>query len=274
MNGKNTINLPVTYVEQLRAANRLTAPLIETAIENLELEPGSTGLDAGCGIGIYTVLLSDAVGNSGTVIGIDRAGEHLHAAQEVAAELIERKLVRFERGDLYALQFADNSLDWLWCADTLWTRGRKGLHEFKRVVKPGGRIFLAYWDGQMLLPGYPGLEARLHRAHVKETFYHTEIAPEENYTRALGWMQDLGLAESTVKSYVRNFQAPFDNETMNSLAYIFDMFWGNLENKVAKKDWQLFRRLCDPDSEDFILNCEEYYGYIVYSVFSGTVDPG
>lgn len=59
------------YIQRLLVTNPLREPLLRKIIETLELPIGSQGLDAGCGIGLQTLLLLKAVGENGHVIGLD-----------------------------------------------------------------------------------------------------------------------------------------------------------------------------------------------------------
>ncbi len=70
----------------------------------------------------------------------------------------------FVQGDAFDLEFEDAYFDWAWSMDCVnYAKGlnEQPLSEMKRVLKPGGRLILAAWSSQMLLPGYPLLEARL-----------------------------------------------------------------------------------------------------------------
>jgi len=53
----------------------------ERGVALLNLRPGDTVLDLGCGTGLNFALLVDAVGPSGTVIGLDRSPEMLRMAR-------------------------------------------------------------------------------------------------------------------------------------------------------------------------------------------------
>ena len=58
-------------IRRLLESNPLRAPLLRAIIQALQLPAGSCGLDAGCGIGLQTLLLLEAVGPDGQVTGLD-----------------------------------------------------------------------------------------------------------------------------------------------------------------------------------------------------------
>jgi demethylmenaquinone methyltransferase/2-methoxy-6-polyprenyl-1,4-benzoquinol methylase len=252
----------------------VTEPAIRQAIEEFAPPRGSAGLDAGCGIGLHAVRLADAVGKGGKVTGLDISHDHLAAARRLAEEKGLSAQVDFVEGDLLHLPFRDDSFDWVWCADTLWPvqvvgDPAEGVREFARVVKPGGTVALVYWSSQSFLPGYPGLEARLNAAFTATTPYLANVPPHQQYLRALGWLREAGLEEPVARTFVAEIQAPLSPEMRESVAYCFEMFWGNLEKHLAQEDWEAYRRLCRADSEGLILDSPGYHAFLTYTLFRG-----
>lgn len=54
------------------------------AIAQLDLKPGDTVIDIGCGTGLNFALLQQAVGSQGKIIGVDLSAEMLAEAQQTA----------------------------------------------------------------------------------------------------------------------------------------------------------------------------------------------
>jgi ubiquinone/menaquinone biosynthesis C-methylase UbiE len=265
----------VTYAEQLRLANRLTEPVIQQIVDELQLPAGSTGLDAGCGIGLRTLVLADAVGE-GRVTGLDISPDNLAAARERVARSPFAQRVELVEGDLRRIPFEAATFDWVWCADTLWsghvvTAPTQAVTELARVVRPGGTVALVYWSSQSLLPGHPTLEARLNEVFTARTPYLARIPPEQHFMRAMHWLRAAGLSQVRARSYVAELHTPPSPELREALAYCFSMFWGELEPHLQREDWIAYQRLCEPASPDFIADRPDYYGFLTYTLFSGRV---
>ena len=60
-----------TYVRRLKETNLLRESILYSAIQTLNLTDGSKDLDAGCGIGLQSLLLAKEVGPQGHITGLD-----------------------------------------------------------------------------------------------------------------------------------------------------------------------------------------------------------
>jgi ubiquinone/menaquinone biosynthesis C-methylase UbiE len=72
------------YGSKLRRFNAFARLELRRAIASLALNPGMRVLDAGCGTGETLGWLSEAVGNEGSVVGMDLAAAHTAAARIAA----------------------------------------------------------------------------------------------------------------------------------------------------------------------------------------------
>jgi ubiquinone/menaquinone biosynthesis C-methylase UbiE len=263
-----------TYANMLRLSNILRGPALRTAIQTLQLPTGSRGLDAGCGIGLHTVPLAEAVGTTGHVTGLDLSSDFLILAREYANNSDLSARFSFREGNLNNLPFDDNTFDWIWSVDTLYPGVLDPLtvlNEFVRVVKPGGNIAILFWSAQKLLPGYPLLEARLDTAFAETAPYSRGIQPALHFLRALGWLRQVGLEKLAAHTFVADVHAPLSADVRRALTATFQMFWGEVQAKVTPEDWAEFERLCQPTSPDFILDQSDYYAFMTYSLFRGKV---
>lgn len=266
-----------SYADRLVLASRLTEPAIRSAIEAFAPAAGSRGLDACCGVGLHVCWLAERTGPAGRVVGLDASGDHLMRARRLAADEPVRDRVEFVQGDLRHLPFEAGSFDWAWCADALYPFGGMdpvaGLAELRRVVRPGGTVALVFWSNQSLLAGHPELEARLNLAHVGWNPSLAGVAPELHYMRALGWMNRAGLAEPRAQSFVTGVQAPVKPALRESLAFVYEMFWGDLGDRLSTNDRRALEHLCNPASTGFLPDTSGYCCQVTYTLFTGRVPP-
>jgi len=96
-------------------------------------------LDIGTGPGIIALLLAD-MGHS--VTGMDLSEDMLKKARENAGRL--NLQVQFKQGDAENIPFEDGSFDAVVNRHVLWTLPdpHKALTEWKRVLRPGGRLVI------------------------------------------------------------------------------------------------------------------------------------
>jgi ubiquinone/menaquinone biosynthesis C-methylase UbiE len=262
------------YIQKLIVSDPLMQPLYKKAIQALELPPGSRGLDVGCGIGFQCLLLAEAVSPGGHVTGLDIEPEFLTYGSEMVRKSGFMNRVTFEKGDMNALPFGDDTFDWLWSANCVGYPARDPLpmlKELSRVIKPGGKIAVLIYASQMLLPGYPMLEARLNATSAGIAPFTADMKPETHYMRILGWFHKAGLGNAVVRTFWLDIHAPLSVEMRDALAALIDMRWGTARSDMAPEDWSHFLRLTQPDSPEYILNLPDYYAFVAVSLFQGTV---
>ena len=83
------------------------------------------------------------------------------------------------------------------------------------------------------------------------------------------WLQNAKFKDIEVKSFVGDIVGPLSENDKTALATFFQMFWGNSENEVSQEDWDKFNEYCSPESDKFILNDPDYYGFYIYTLFKG-----
>jgi demethylmenaquinone methyltransferase/2-methoxy-6-polyprenyl-1,4-benzoquinol methylase len=261
-------------ISNLLEANPLREPALRSIIQFLQLPRGSHGLDAGCGIGLQTMLLSEVVGAEGHVTGLDILPELLAYGADLIANAGLSNRITFRAGDVSCLPFEDHTFDWVWSADCIgYPAGDLAplLKELVRVVRPGGSVILLGWSSQQLLPGYPLLEARLNATCSGYIPFFREKRPEVNFMRALSSFQHAGLEDRRVQTFVGEIQTPLSDGVRTALISLFEMLWGMPQPEASPEDLAEYKRLCTPGSPDFILDIPDYYAFFTYSMFQGRV---
>ena len=151
--------------EPLRLERQALIYGFEDDLAVLSLSSDERVLDAGCGAGSITRAIAKDNPN-GTAIGIDRDPNFIdYAKRKAASDGIEN--IEFKIGDVLDLPFDDNHFDVVWSKHVLqWIGERQqALNEFKRVLKPKGRLICCNFDG-FCEDHYP-LDAELHQYSVK-----------------------------------------------------------------------------------------------------------
>jgi ubiquinone/menaquinone biosynthesis C-methylase UbiE len=263
-----------SYAQRLAVSNPLSELVIPSAIQALQLPPGSRGLDAGCGIGLQALSLAEAVGPAGHVTGLDLSPQFLVHAREIAEEAGLSERISFQQGDVSRLPFDDDTFDWAWSANCVGYAPAEPLpllRELTRVVKPGGSVAILAWSSQQLLPGYPLLEARLNATSSGIAPFLKGKRAQAHFLRALGWFREVGLEEPTAQTFVADAHAPLSDDMRGALMALLDMRWPGVQSELTPEDWAEFQRLCQPESPDFILDLPDYYAFFTYSMFRGKV---
>jgi demethylmenaquinone methyltransferase/2-methoxy-6-polyprenyl-1,4-benzoquinol methylase len=263
-----------SYIQMATVFDSLKAPMMAAAIQALQFPQGSHGLDAGCGIGLQAMSLARAVGPAGHVTGLDLSAEFLDYAEELVKEVGLSKRITFREGDVRELPFEDDSFDWAWSVDCVGYAPIDPLplvKELARVVKPRGDIVTLAWSYEKLLPGYPLLEAHLNATSAGIAPFVIGMKPKSHYLRALGWFREAGLKGCTSGTFAGDACAPLTDDQRSALAALFEMRWPGVESELSKQDLAEYRRLCLPESADFILDHPDYYAFFTYSMFKGKV---
>lgn len=127
-------------MERLSRQAQLLAPFTRQVFQQAGISHGMRVLDVGCGAGDVAFLVAGLVGETGAVIGADRAGAAVQWATARAASL-NIESVRFIEGDPTELQF-DTAFDaivgrlvLMYCPDPVLT-----LRKLAQKLRPGGLI--------------------------------------------------------------------------------------------------------------------------------------
>ena len=111
-----------------------------------KLAPGEHVLDLACGTGLVTLDAARSVGPHGTVLGTDISGQMIEIARQRAADQ-QLSNATFQRMDAQTLDLPDATFDVALCALGLMyvPEPHQAVKEWRRVLKPGGRVVVAVW---------------------------------------------------------------------------------------------------------------------------------
>lgn len=130
----------------------LQEPLLSASYDELlqdfRVGPGLSLLDIGCGAGGF---LARASARGATVLGID-ASEALLA---IAGERAPTAELRW--GDMATLPWADDSVDVVTGVNAFMYGTEDAITEARRVLRPGGRLGMVFWENPRDFAGYFGV---------------------------------------------------------------------------------------------------------------------
>ena len=263
------------FTKSLERMNYFQEPEARVLIADLGLPPGSTGLDVGCGVGLYALWLAEATGLRGRVLGIEPTAERVDAARELVGKRLDAGRLEFREGDATALPMPDQSVDWVWCGDVLHhvLDTDKALSEFRRVVRPGGHVVVKESQvlSAMFLPGYPELERRIQLAEIARSLDEGGGRSfQERRQTTLGSLRAAGFADVSVRTYLLERRAPLTAATREYIQKtVFDRNWGErLRPLLSAEDWAKRTSVCEANAPQHVLASPDYYCLYPITVFS------
>lgn len=128
-------------LERMRESH---TPVTTWTLELMDPKPDETILDIGCGGGRALRRLSEIV-TEGSLYGVDYAETAVESSKEENAEAVAAGKMTILRGSVSDLPFADNTFDKIFSIESyyFWPDLVNDLKEIRRVLKPGGRVFIA-----------------------------------------------------------------------------------------------------------------------------------
>jgi SAM-dependent methyltransferase len=158
--------------------------LLESIVRFIGPKIGETIVDVGTGAGFLAVGLSEKVGRSGKVIGLDVSKSALQQARRKAAKENPHQVLEFKVGDVYSLPLQDNFADVVCCKSLIASldHRQKAVREMARVARHGGRVVVAE-PGELV-----GLPSR-----IKKAFYEAIVRRPLNERNVKNLFKSAGL---------------------------------------------------------------------------------
>ena len=268
------VHRPDSPHQSLERMNRFQEPEARRIIADLGLSPASRGLDVGCGVGLYALWLAEAVGRNGHVMGMEPDSAKIEAAQALVGGQLGAGRLEFREGDGTAIPLPDQSVDWLWCGDVLHhiVDTERALREFRRVVRPGGRIIIKESQvlAAMFLPGYPELERRIQIAEIRRTLDEGGGRSfQERRQTTMVSLRAVGLEAPATRNYLLERRAPLALADHDYIQHtVFTRNWGErIRELLTPEEWKRRSVLCEEESKDNILKDPDYFCLYPISVF-------
>src|SRR6266513_2057132 len=205
----NECGLSLNAIEWLETHHNSKAKERGQMIRDLQLEPESFVVDAGCGPGLWTPLLAKAIGPHGRILGVDISAQALVTAQQRSYGKSYHRQVQYKCALLEQLPLPPGTADMIFSAnvsqylpDPVDTFAAMG-----RYLAPGGRLVIKDIDfGTMRFHNIDtGLQARVLQA--RERWEHERVdegfAFEDSWvgSKLAGYLRAAGYEEVQERSY-------------------------------------------------------------------------
>ncbi|MBK1722470.1 methyltransferase domain-containing protein [Thiocystis violacea] len=157
--------------EYLKAAAQLLLPTKTRSYSLMRLEQGSQALDVGCGIGIDTLAIAEAMGPEGSVLGVDADASMVATANERAEQAGLADRVSHRVGNACTLPLESLSVD-ACRSERLFmhlTDPALALGEMIRVTRQGGWVVVVDpdWGALSIDTTQTDTERKLVRFHAE-----------------------------------------------------------------------------------------------------------
>jgi len=121
----------------------------QAIVRKLDIQPGDRVLDLGCGPGLWTQLLADAVGPAGCVVGVDFDRDLLAHARRITEASHPNIDIRFRMMDMSDIGDLDETFDVIFFSNCFCYIPEPAavIDVMKRIIRRGGRVIGRNWDG-------------------------------------------------------------------------------------------------------------------------------
>jgi SAM-dependent methyltransferase len=260
------------YSRKLGLFNACAEPELRQAIASLALSPGMRVLDAGCGGGEALAWLRDAVGDEGTVVGLELAAAHAAAARHnVSARAF------IVQADVLKPPLAEAAFDLIWCVNTInhLHDPVSGIERLGSLLRPGGRLALG--QSSLLPDMYFAWDSRLERVvnEAVRAYYRDRYQLEERDLTAIrslvGLLRKANMSRVSARTFVIERISPLSaSDRAYLLEAIFRDTWNErLRPYLPGEDYEQISRLCDPQNPAFALHRPDFHFLQTFTVVVG-----
>ena len=182
----STYNSAADYYDH--SANSFWERFGRRTVERLQLPLGARVLDVCCGSGASAIPAAEAVGQDGSVLGIDLA-ENLLALARNKANQRGLKNIQFRPGDMLELSLPEASFDAVICVFGIFfvPDMKAGLRALWGLVHSGGKLAVTTWGPRFFEPVNTAFwnSIRAVRPELHKSFNPWERITEPNAVRSL-----------------------------------------------------------------------------------------
>ncbi|OGV28479.1 MAG: hypothetical protein A3E88_05065 [Legionellales bacterium RIFCSPHIGHO2_12_FULL_35_11] len=183
MKRSNQYSLPVgkSDLERMTMLGSIYNPFCYNFLLKSGLKPGLKVADIGCGPGNVTLWLSEQVGSTGKIIGVDHSGEQLELLNKI---ILEKEIhnVSTYKIDIYNIDQIQESFDIIFCRFLFihLSQPLVAIQKLHSLLKPGGCLIMAELDNSTWF-SYPE-----HDALLKDTKLLCEVGEKKGMDFCIG----------------------------------------------------------------------------------------
>ncbi len=213
---------------------------------------------------------------NGRVVGLDFSPDLINYAVENLEKDPLSNIIEFRKDDFHDASFDNDTFDLVFFSNCFAyvTDYFKIIEEMKRVTKNGGRIAGKDFDGGLFIvhPIEPQLSLKILTAAALALKENPLEPPFDNFTgrKLHGLFLQAGLKDVSTKSYAIQKLSPLIPEAKRYIA-------GNAEwhakigtPYLSEEDLKQWRTHFDPNSDNYILDLEEFYFCMLEVLTIGT----
>lgn len=251
-----------SYAERLDALHRALEPDFRGIIGRLPWLGHESIVDAGCGDGFFTELLSERL-PEGVAVGLDASPAFLQAAEGRLHPLIEAGRVRLAEGNVERLPFDDATVDGVWSGHSMQSYPDipQALREFRRVLRVGSTLAILETDNvhSIMLSWPPDLELAVRQAE------HLEIGDEDSYIGtyfprfAPRLLREAGFVDVSREYVLIHRQHPAGEELERYVELYLNFLLDQTGARLSDAARDRLSKLADPDSPLFLARRENFF---------------
>jgi len=212
--------------------------IFDKMLNSVGFNVSSTLLDAGSGNGCYSTAISKIVGDKGKVVSIDINSDNLFSFKRTNEISTGFSI----QANLISIPMKENTVDGVWCSNVFQylTENEKiqVLNEFKRIVKPGGKIAIKEVD---LSTTMLGPSPRIFWHIVLKAMSSRQINSSLNMFNVLKYSRMLNIQRISYKTYILEWTSPIESKVFRYLH--------NLSGTIK----EIFRQIPLSEEETFYL---------------------
>ncbi|HEY8520458.1 MAG TPA: methyltransferase domain-containing protein [Gammaproteobacteria bacterium] len=264
-----------SYARKLDLFGRFIVPELRRIFADLSLPATGAVLDLGCGTGVATAVLREALAPGVLLVGTDLSMPHLAAARRHHSEPLVQS-------DAARLAFRHEAFDLIWACNAInhLVDPAATVRALGGLLRAGGRLVVAQsgllpemffaWDAAL----DDAVRSACH-AHYRQRY--GLAADDLASIRALvGWLRAAGFEAVTARTYVIERTqplSPVDREYFQQA--VFEGTWGaKVEPHLDPASRVKLRRYCDPASPEYCLDREDFHHLQTLTVCVGTRPAG